>query len=121
MPAPRRADRVSREIQRELTRLLQREVRDPRAQEATITRVEVTDDLRECTAWFVPLGDIDAAEKIEELSKGLNKAAAFLQGRVGRGLRLRRTPRLKFEYDTGFKNLVHVHELLATLNEDPSE
>jgi len=112
MPAPRRADRVSREIHRELSRLLQREVRDPRAQQVTITRVEITDDLREATAWFVPLGDIDSAEKVAEIEIGLGKASGFLQGKLGRGLRLRSTPRLRFRYDLGFKNLVHVHELL---------
>jgi ribosome-binding factor A len=87
----------------------------------TITRVEVTNDLREAIAWFVPLGDIDSEAKIEELQEGLGKAARFLQGRLSRQLRLRRTPRLQFRYDTGFKNLVHIHEMLAALNKEQAE
>ncbi len=121
MGAPRRADRVSKEIQRELTRLIQREVRDPRVQEATITRVEVTDDLREATAWYVPLGDVHGEEKIAEVGQGLDAAAKFLQGKVGRDLRLRRTPRLRFKYDKGYGNLIAVHEMLAAMESGEEE
>lgn len=106
---------MSREILRELSRMLTREVRDPRVRDVTLTRVELTDDLREATVWFVPLGAVDDAQRIEELREGLAKAARFLQGAVGRKLRLRNTPRLRFDYDKGMNNLLHVHELLADL------
>ncbi len=84
--------------------------------DVTITRVELSNDLREGTVWFVPLGAVDDSDRIAELKTGLDKASRFLQGEVGRKLRLRNTPRLRFEYDKGMNNLVQVHELLAGLN-----
>lgn len=111
----RRADRVARLLLTELAELVRREVRDPRVSNVTITRVEVTDDLRNATAWFTPFGGLGDEARIAELSAGLEKAAPFLQGRLGRNLRLRSTPRLKFLYDAGVDNLVRMHEVLGGL------
>ncbi len=103
---------MAREIRDELCRLVRDEIRDPRVRDITITRVEVTDDLREARAYFVPLGGVGNSERIGELEKGLSAALPFLQRKTGRNLRLRYTPRLRFLYDKGVDNLVRVHDLL---------
>jgi len=117
LPEIRRADRVARLLLTELAQLVRREVRDPRVTNVTITRVTVTDDLRQATAWFTPLGGLGDEDRIKELSAGLSKAAPFLQGRLGRNLRLRSTPRLRFLYDAGVDNLVRMHETLGALRD----
>jgi ribosome-binding factor A len=111
----RRADRVARSLQDELSGLIRREVRDPRVGDVTITRVDLSGDLREATVWFTPLGGLEDTARIKELEAGLKKAASFLQGKAGRALRLRSTPRLRFRYDTGVENLVHMHEVMQGL------
>ena len=116
MATLRRADRVAREIQAELSRLAQRELKDPRVQEVTFTRVEVSEDLREARVFFVPLGAIGETDRIGELQQGLRGAAAFLQRKLGRNLRLRFTPRLQFRYDVGVDNLVGIHDLMSGLD-----
>jgi ribosome-binding factor A len=124
MSSPRRADRVSREIQRLLTRLVQRETRDPRISAVTFTRVDLSDDLREATVGWVPLGALASEEAIEELQLGLKAASGFLQRRVGQELNIRFTPRLRFRYDRGMENVVRVHELFEELGrgaETPEE
>lgn len=113
-----RADRVSREIQRELSRLIRTEVRDPRVCGVTITRVELTSDLRDAKAWWVPLAGIDDGQRIEELSAGLSAAAPFLRRRVGDELKLRFVPGLQFHFDRGLENLVRVHDLLHDIGKD---
>ncbi len=85
-------------------------MRDPRVRDVTLTRAEMTEDLREATVFFTPLGRLGDAGRAEELRKGLTRAAAFLQGKVGRSLRLRNTPRLTFRYDKGVDNLAHMHD-----------
>ncbi len=120
MSSVRRADRVAREIQAELSRLAQRELKDPRVQDVTFTRVELSEDLREARVFFVPLGAIGEAERIGELEKGLRGAAPFLQRKVGRNLRLRFTPRLSFRYDVGVDNLVGIHDLMQGLDREPA-
>jgi ribosome-binding factor A len=110
---------VAREIQAELSRLAQREIKDPRVQDVTFTRVELSADLREARVFFVPLGAVGESDRIGELEQGLRGATNFLQRKLGRNLRLRFTPRLSFRYDVGVDNLVGIHDLMSTLDMDP--
>jgi len=109
---------VGKQLQVELSRLVQREVKDPRVQSVTITRVEVTDDLREARVYFVPMAGIGDMERVAELEAGLRAASTFLQRKAGRNLRLRFTPKLSFRYDVGVANLVDMHDLMDGLNAD---
>ena len=118
MAAPRRADRVAREIQKELSDLLRREVKDPRVRDATISRVDLTDDLRQATVYVAALGAVGDEARSAELLEGLRRAAGFLQGKLGRNLRMRSTPRITFAYDAGLENLIHVAELLSGLEDE---
>jgi len=115
MTTIRRGDRVGKQLQVELSRLVQREVKDPRVQSVTLTRVEVTDDLREARVYFVPMGGIGDMDRVSELEVGLRAASAFLQRKAGRNLRLRFTPKLSFRYDVGVANLVDMHDLMDGL------
>jgi ribosome-binding factor A len=118
MATPRRADRVAREVQKELSELLRREVKDPRVRDATVSRVEMTDDLRNATVYVAALGAVGDEARSAELLAGLRAASGFLQGKVGRNLKLRSTPRLTFAYDAGLENLIHVAELLSGLEDE---
>ncbi len=112
---------MSREIQRELSRLLRREVHDPRVGEVTVTRAELSDDLREARVFWVPLGAVQSEQRIAELAAGLKAAGPFLRRRIGQELKLRFTPRLRFSFDRGMENLVRVHDLLDGINKDGSD
>ncbi len=114
----RRADRIARLLLAEIAQLVHREVGDPRVHDVTITKVDVTDDLRQATVWFTPLGGLGDEKRIAELQAGLDKARPFVQGRVGRNVRLRVTPRLRFLYDAGVDNLVRMHDVLGGLRTD---
>ncbi len=118
MPEIRRADRVARLLLAEISQLVRRDVRDPRVRDVTITRVDLTDDLRQATVWFTPLGGLGDEKRIAELQEGLDKAKLYVQGKVGRNLRLRVTPRLRFLYDAGVDNLVRMHEVLGGLRSE---
>ena len=91
-----RLARIEGEMQRVLSTLVSREVRDPRVGNVTLTAVNVAPDMSSARVFFVPFGDQHAPE---EVSEGLNRAAGFLRGEVGRALALRHAPRLEFVYD----------------------
>jgi ribosome-binding factor A len=91
-----RLARIEGEMQRVLSTLVSREVRDPRVGNVTVTSVNVAPDLSTARVYFVPFGDKHAPEEVVE---GLNRAAGFLRGEVGRALALRHAPRLEFVYD----------------------
>ena len=87
----------------------------------TITRAEISDDLREAKVFWVPLAAVQSEERVAELSAGLKAAGPFLQRRIGQELKLRFTPRLRFHFDRGMENLVRVHDLLEGMGSDGSE
>jgi ribosome-binding factor A len=91
-----RLARIEGEMQRVLSTLVSREVRDPRVGNVTFTAVNVAPDLSTARVYFVPFGDKHAPE---EVGAGLGRAAGFLRGELGRALSLRHAPRLEFIYD----------------------
>ena len=113
MPLPfKRADRVAGLIQEELSRLLLREVKDPRLHRVTITAVRVSPDLRHAWVFFTgPGGKDDLPEEL----KGLESAAGFLRGKLGRALRLRYAPELTFEVDDSLERGLHIAALLKQI------
>lgn len=115
----RRTERVSDALLEALSELLLREVKDPRVGSVTLTRVEVSGDLRQARVGYCTLGD-DAAR--ERALKGLESAAGFLQGKVGRMLRMRYAPQIHFRYDDTFEKADEVDRLLKSArSQDDSE
>jgi ribosome-binding factor A len=109
MPLPfRRADRVGDLILRELSRLLLREIKDPRLAPVVITKVELTSDLRRARVLFTGKPGADHAAELT----GLQSATGFLRGQLGRSLRLRYTPELAFEVDDSVDRSLHIAALL---------
>ena len=105
----RRADRVADLIRRELSRLLLREVKDPRLQQVIVTAVQVSPDLRHARVFFtVGTGGTDRTAE----HRGLQAAAGFLRGHLGRSLNLRYAPELVFEPDDSVDRSLHIAELL---------
>jgi ribosome-binding factor A len=82
-------------IQRELSELIARELRDPRVGMITITAVDVSPDISHAKVLYTTL---DAAH-VEEAGKGLQRAAGFLRSQLARRIKLYTTPQLRFEYD----------------------
>jgi ribosome-binding factor A len=105
----RRADRVSDLIRREISRLLLREVKDPRLRQVVVTAVRMSPDLRHARIFFTTGGG--GTERRAEL-QGLQAAAGFLRGRLGRSLRLRYAPELAFEVDDSVDRSLHIAALL---------
>ena len=91
-----RLGRIEGEMQRVLSTLVAREVRDPRVGNITLTSVSVAPDLSTARIWFVPFGDKHTPAEVGE---GLARAAGFLRGELGRALQLRHAPKLEFIYD----------------------
>lgn len=103
--------RVGEEIRHALAWILERgEVRDPALQGVTVTVTEVraNPDLKNATAYVVPLGGGDAAA----LVPALTRAAPYLRHLVAEKVRLRYTPTLHFEADESFDNADRISTLL---------
>jgi ribosome-binding factor A len=93
---PHRSRRIEGELQRVLSELLRREVRDPRVGSITITDVRVSPDLKHAKVFYTRF---DEERNAAEVQSGLDGAAKFLRGHVGRSLKLRVAPELVFRPD----------------------
>ena len=92
-----RSRRVGDQIQRSLSELLRREVRDPRLGSVTLTEVRVSQDLSHAKVFYSVLGGSKDPALTQEI---LDEAAIQLRGRLGRALGLRHAPEIRFEMDT---------------------
>jgi ribosome-binding factor A len=90
-----RTERVSQQIIRDLSMLIRNSVKDPRVGIVTILEVNVSRDFAHAKVYF----DTLMQENAQEAEATLNHAAGFLRRELGRRLRLRSTPALKFIYD----------------------
>ncbi|HEX3870964.1 MAG TPA: 30S ribosome-binding factor RbfA, partial [Pirellulales bacterium] len=85
------------------------ELQDPRVKDVTVTKVEVTPDMRQAKVYVSVMG----AESKQQLSlRGLQNAAGFLQSKVARRIDTRYTPRLEFVLDQGVKKSIAIAEIL---------
>ncbi len=90
-----RPQKVADLIQRELSDLLRREVRDPRVGMVTLTSVDVSPDLSHAKVFFTLL----QKEKIDETAQALQRAAGFLRSQLAHRMKMYTTPELRFVYD----------------------
>lgn len=97
-----RIRRIADQIQRDLSVLIQQEVKDPRLGMVTINAVKVSRDLSYADVYFTCMvfgDDADATQARSEQEKLLNKAAGFLRSMLAQELKLRVMPQLRFHYD----------------------
>ena len=110
--ASQRQLRVGEELRHALAQLLRPgELRDPALRDAsiTVTEVRISPDLRNATAFVMPL----AGAKADEIMAGLKRSAIFLKGRVARMVELRQVPNIVFALDDAFDNAARIAALLA--------
>ena len=103
--------RVGEEMRHTLSAILSRgDFRDPDLQDVSITvgEVRVSHDLRNATAFVLPLGGHDG----EVVLAALRRAAPYIRGQIGRAMRLKFTPTLSFQYDGSFDHAEHIASLL---------
>ena len=109
MANQQRLRRVADQIQRELSGLLHAELKDPRVGMITLTGVEVSPDLAYAKVFFTTLAD---AKSLKSVEAGLERAAGFLRAQLGKRLRLRVTPQIRFEHDVSVERGVHLSQLI---------
>ncbi len=103
--------RVGEELRHVLAQVLSHgELRDPDlvGRTITVTEVRISPDLKNATAFIVPLG----GEHKAEVLKALKRCSAFLRGAIGHEVRLRVVPRLSFELDVSFDHAQKIEEIL---------
>ena len=107
--------RINGEVQRELSQIIRREIKDPRIGMMTsVTGVEVAPDLKTCKAYISVLGDETA--KADTLA-GLKSAEGYIRRLLAKNLNLRNTPEVTFILDTSIEYGVTMSKLIDAVRE----
>jgi len=105
-----RAVRVAEQVHHELAELVRAEVKDPRVGMVTLTGVELTPDYAYATVYFTVLPDDPAT--VASTQAGLERAAGFLRGQLGRRVRIHTTPELRFVHDQSTAHGMEMSKLI---------
>lgn len=112
-----RSRRVGQELQKEIALILQREIKDERLRLVTVSGVELSKDLSSAKV-FVTFLD-NEPENVTQGMKVLKDASGFIRSLVGKAMRLRITPELRFAYDHSLVEGIRISNLVSnTIAED---
>jgi len=105
----RRVRRLNQLLREELSRLIRREVKDPRVGLITVTGVEATADLEHADVF---VRTVETDRDLGEMIDGLQSAAGYLRHALGKELHLRRIPELTFREDRSLERARRIESLL---------
>ncbi|MBN23315.1 MAG: ribosome-binding factor A [Bdellovibrionaceae bacterium] len=115
-----RRSRITSVLERELTPIIARKLKDPRIGPIAITKIDLSSDASQAVIYISPISALSDATEAKECVSGLNSAAGFLRRHVADFLQIRNIPHLIFKADAGIENTSRVHELLKQIEREPS-
>ena len=111
--------RINGEVRRELSAIIQNEIKDPRIHPMTsVVEVEVAPDLKSAKAYISVLGD-EQAQK--DTLAGLKSAEGYIRRELARTVNLRNTPEIRFIMDQSIEYGVHMSKLIDDVNQTSVE
>ncbi len=110
----RRPGRLGGQVQEEISEIIQRKIKDPRLGFVTVTRVKMTADLRHASVYVSVIG---AEEDVEKSLAALESASNFIRSELGRRIRVKHVPDLKFFHDDSAVKGARIEEILKHLRE----
>lgn len=111
----RRSEKVADLIQKEISEMLTRTLKDPRIGFVTITRVSVSEDCRRANVYFSVAGTFEERKSSLE---GLNSARGYVRKELGRRIRLKYTPDILFHFDPSIEYAIHIEEIFHQIREE---
>ncbi|MEI8641309.1 30S ribosome-binding factor RbfA [Pseudoalteromonas sp. Hal099] len=112
-----RTDRVAQQIQKEIAVILQREIKDPRLGMVTVSAVEVSRDLSYAKVFITVFNTED--ENKARKRKILNEATGYIRSLLGKRIRARIMPELKFVVDNSLMEGMRISNLVdSVIRED---
>lgn len=111
-----RVEKVNQLIRRELSELLQRQVRDPRLGSfISVNEVRTSADLKHARVFVSSFGkDVDRPEVLA----ALKTASGFFRGELGSRLKLRSIPELSFSWDESIEQGAYLLRLIDQVTGD---
>lgn len=110
-----RVGRVGEQIKKELSQIIQSELKDPRIGFITVTGVDVTNEFSQAKVFLSVLG---TDEQKEETLKALTRSTGFIRSELGKRIRMRKIPELLFKIDESIDYGSKIQGLLQQINRE---
>ena len=110
-----RSDRVEGQLKKEISKILQEDIKDPRIGFVTITRIDLTKNLRYARIYFSILGDDDAKE---ESFKGIKSSMGFIRKLIAERMNLRYVPELYFKMDNSIEYSINLEKTFERIKHE---
>jgi ribosome-binding factor A len=110
----KRSHRLQELLLKEISLLIQKGLKDPRIGFATITHIDLTDNLKFAKVYVSVIGD---EKEAKDTIEGLNSAKGYIRGLLGKNLYLRYIPNMEFNIDDSPEKLDKISRLLGKINE----
>lgn len=107
-----RGERVAEQVRRDLADLIRTELKDPRVGMVSLTDVELTPDYAHAKVYFTTLND----DHLEDIERGLKRAAGFLRRELGKRIHIHTLPELHFIYDSSIERGASMSQLIDRAN-----
>ena len=113
-----RTERIEEEIKKVASKVISQELKDPRLEGLiSVTKVNVTKDLKYCKIFVSILG----AKDIESVMNALKSGSGIVRKAIGNNIRMHSTPEVLFEFDDSMEYGAHIQDVINELNITPIE
>ena len=114
----KRSERVKEQMLKVINEVIKQEVKDPRIGFVTITRLELTENLRFARVYVSVMGSDDERSKS---FKGIKSATSFIRSRLGKNMRIKKVPELNFVLDHGQEDSDRINRLMHQLESEDGD
>jgi len=115
MANEKRVRKMSQLLKEIISKIILRELKDPRIGFASVTKIEVSNDLKHAKVMVSVLG---SEQEKKETMEGLEQARNYIQKLVGERLTTYHTPKIIFRYDNSIEKGVHISHLIDEVIEE---
>lgn len=110
-----RPEKVQEALRREISLIIQKEIKDPRLGFTTITKVEVSKDLKNAYVYYSVLG---GEKKMNNTRHALASAEGYIKKLIGDRIKMRFVPDIKFRVDKSIEHTRRVFEILDKIKKE---
>ena len=119
MSSSKRSEQLEKYLKREINKVIYREINDPRIKFVTITKIQVSSDLKYAKIFVSIFNDNDEGRQKLAL-EGLEHATKFIRGKIGKDLKLRFIPEIIFKIDKDIEYQYKLQKIISEIHKKQS-